>query len=204
MKRKCTELGPPKGIGPGLRPVAIDGGDWTWKIMKEAESVVSGVGDLSLRLSKAQRRAFMLSWLPSTATTTRLRFPDSDISDRLDFGWFTTLCLSISTCFLLLTFLFLALAAATGIIISTNYFLNINGQTWFFICIITYSNSIVWEIQLQTYTFNPNCHVYFCKSCCFLLFICLSYIVIHIFFIFLYLSLSIYIIILCLLILFTL
>jgi hypothetical protein len=26
-ERKCTELGPPKGIEPGLRPVAIDGGD---------------------------------------------------------------------------------------------------------------------------------------------------------------------------------
>jgi len=87
-RKWCTELGPPKGIEPGLRPVAIDGGDWTWKMMKEPASVESGVvGDRSLRFSNAQRRAFMLSSLPSTATITTPRFPDSDIVCLFDLCW---------------------------------------------------------------------------------------------------------------------
>jgi len=67
-------------MAPGLRPAAMEGGDWTWKMMKEGALVESGVGDRSLRLVSAQRSALMLSSLPSTDTNTRLRFPPPDIA----------------------------------------------------------------------------------------------------------------------------
>ena len=50
----------------------MEGGDWTWRMTKEEEDAVeSDVEDRSSRLSSAHRRAFMLSSLPSTATTTQ-------------------------------------------------------------------------------------------------------------------------------------
>jgi hypothetical protein len=62
-------------MAPGLRPAAIDGGDWTWRMTKEpGVAVESGAGDRSLRLSRAYLKAFMLSSLPSTATITHPRF----------------------------------------------------------------------------------------------------------------------------------
>lgn len=71
---------------PGLRPVAMEGGDWTWKMTKQPGVAVGSpgvAGDRSLRFSNAQRRPFMLSSLPSTATTATPRFPPSDITARL-------------------------------------------------------------------------------------------------------------------------
>lgn len=74
-----TELGPPKGMAPGLRPVAMDGGDCTWRMKK----VESDPGDRSLRLRSAHLNAFILSSLPSTATTTQPRFPASDMANPM-------------------------------------------------------------------------------------------------------------------------
>jgi hypothetical protein len=87
--------------------VAIDGGDWTWKMMKEPAFVESGVGDRSLRFSNAQRRAFMLSSLPSTATITTPRFPYSDIAfARFDLDWIIhfSFYILLCSCFLWLSF----------------------------------------------------------------------------------------------------
>jgi hypothetical protein len=61
-------LGPPKGMGPGLRPAAMLGGGWTWR-------TTSLPSKRRRRLSSAHRSDFMLSSLPSTATTTLARFP---------------------------------------------------------------------------------------------------------------------------------
>ena len=60
--------GPPKGISPGLSPTAMEGGDWTWSRCKVF------CFSSRRRLSMAQWSAFMLSSLPSTATTTHRRF----------------------------------------------------------------------------------------------------------------------------------
>lgn len=67
-------LGPPNGMEPGLRPTMMDGGDWTWRIKKDPGSDPGSWGR-SLRLLRAHLRAFMLSSLPSTATTTHSSFP---------------------------------------------------------------------------------------------------------------------------------
>lgn len=61
-------LGPPKGMGAGLSPAAMLGGGWTW-------STTSSPSARRRRLSSAHRSAFMLSSLPSTATTTLPRLP---------------------------------------------------------------------------------------------------------------------------------
>jgi len=55
---------------PGLMPAAMDGGGWTWRTTKEPPSS----GDRAVTLSRAHRKAVMLSSLPSTATTTHFRF----------------------------------------------------------------------------------------------------------------------------------
>lgn len=67
-------LGPPNGMEPGLRPTMMDGGDWTWRIKNDPGSDPGSWGR-SLRLLRAHLRAFMLSSLPSTATTTHSSFP---------------------------------------------------------------------------------------------------------------------------------
>jgi hypothetical protein len=76
-------------------------------MMKEPAFVESGVGDRSLRFSNAQRRAFMLSWLPSTDTTTTPRFPYSDIA-LLDLVWIGLLTSLLLSFMLPLTFFLVA------------------------------------------------------------------------------------------------
>lgn len=80
-RKRETQLGPPKGMAPGLRPAMMEGGDWTWRTTKEPPAVESAAGDRSLRLSRAHRRADMLSSLPSTATITHPRFPEDMMVD---------------------------------------------------------------------------------------------------------------------------
>ena len=80
--RTSRSLGPPKGIGAGLRPATIEGGGWTWSTTK-VPSVESGPDEQSLRFWNAHRKASMLSSLPSTATITHRR--SADMVQRL---WF--------------------------------------------------------------------------------------------------------------------
>lgn len=71
-----TQLGPPKGIVPGLTPAATEGEGWTWsKTNDESEE-----DDESLRLSRAHLRASILTSLPSTATATQDKLPETSMT----------------------------------------------------------------------------------------------------------------------------
>ena len=71
----------------------MDGADWTWSTTKDPPGVESSTVDRSLRLSSAHVKAFMLSSLPSTATTTHLKFPV--IVDSSFAGECTTPCFCV-------------------------------------------------------------------------------------------------------------
>lgn len=83
-----TQLGPPKGIVPGLTPAATEGEGWTWRTTNDE----SGEDDESFRLSRAHLRASILTSLPSTATTTQVKLRETSMaffsSNSISVLWF--------------------------------------------------------------------------------------------------------------------
>lgn len=74
-----TQLGPPKGMVPGLTPAATEGDGWTWRTTNDE----SEEDDESLRLSRAHLRASILTSLPSTATTTQFKLPETSMTSSI-------------------------------------------------------------------------------------------------------------------------